>query len=68
MPQENLPLIMIPPDLSDQAASELLDFLYEFTRAFESYYFYQLRRYHTSDVSPDPALPTHFNEGDGPPF
>ncbi|MGH7261214.1 MAG: hypothetical protein ACREVA_05080 [Burkholderiales bacterium] len=68
MPHENLPLILIPPDLSDEAASELLDFLYEFARAFESYYFCQLRRHHTPDVSSDPVPPTHFDEGDEPPF
>lgn len=68
MPHENLPLIMIPPNLSDEAASELLDFLYEFAHAFESYYFCQLRRHHTSDVSPNPAPPSTFEEDDGPPF
>jgi hypothetical protein len=38
-------LFLDPPDLSDEAASEMLDFLYEFTTAFENQYIAQLRRY-----------------------
>jgi len=39
-------LFLDPPDLSDETASEMLDFLYEFTTAFENQYTAQLRRYY----------------------
>jgi hypothetical protein len=42
-----LPLILNdPPELSDEAASQLLDLLYTLTSAFESHYFDQLRRHY----------------------
>jgi hypothetical protein len=39
-------LFVDPPDLSDETASEILDFLYELTTAFENHYAAQLRRYY----------------------
>lgn len=36
----------MPADLSDETAAEILDFLYEMVRVFESRYFTQLRRRH----------------------
>ena len=39
-------LFVEPPELSDQTASEMLDFLYELTTAFENHYAAQLRRYY----------------------
>jgi hypothetical protein len=49
-----LPLVMqLPPELSDEAAAQCLDFLYELTVAFEKHYAGQLRRYY------DPAQPPH---------
>ncbi len=39
-------LFVEPPDLSDKTASEMLDFLYELTTAFENHYAAQLRRYY----------------------
>ncbi len=33
-----------PPQLSDQAACEMLDFMYQFINAFENHYADQLRR------------------------
>jgi hypothetical protein len=36
------------PELSDAAAAQLLDFLYDFTASFESAYFDQLHRYYAS--------------------
>ena len=42
-----IPLILNnPPELSDEAASQLLDLLYELTTALENHYAGQLRRYH----------------------
>jgi hypothetical protein len=39
-------LLHNPPELSDQAASQLLDLLYELTAALENHYGAQLRRHH----------------------
>jgi len=42
-----IPLILNnPPELSDEAASQFLDLLYELTVALENHYAGQLRRYH----------------------
>jgi hypothetical protein len=42
-----IPLILNnPPELSDEAASQFLDMLYELTAALENHYAFQLRRYH----------------------
>lgn len=56
-----------PPELSDEAASEMLDFLYELINAFENHYGNQLRRYHEPTIPPQPDL---FDDVDGelPPF
>ena len=43
-------MLASPPRLSDQAACEMLDFLYELINAFENHYADQLRR-------PTPAPP-----------
>jgi hypothetical protein len=42
-----IPLLLNnPPQLSDEAASQLLDLLYELTTALENHYGAQLRRHH----------------------
>jgi len=42
-----IPLILYnPPELSDEAASHLLDMFYALTAALENHYAFQLRRYH----------------------
>ena len=41
-------LFVDPPELSDQTASEILDFLYQLSTAFENHYADQLRRYYQS--------------------
>lgn len=38
------PVITLPANLSDEAAAELLEFLYELTRVFQNYYAAQIRR------------------------
>jgi hypothetical protein len=48
-----------PPDLSDESASEMLDFLYELTTAFENHYAAQLRRYY---LEADPSQQDLFEE------
>ena len=46
----NAPLVAIPTELTDEAAVQVLDFLYELTRVFENYYAAQLHRhYHQLD-------------------
>ena len=39
-------LFVNPPELSDKTASEMLDFLYALTTAFENHYAAQLLRYY----------------------
>ena len=38
------PVVQVPTELSDEAAAELLDFLYQLTQTLESTYAAQLRR------------------------
>ena len=40
------PLVTLPTELSDQAAAELLAFLYELARTLENTYAAQLHRYY----------------------
>ena len=57
------PLILDnPPELSDEAASQLLDLLYELTTAFENHYLHQLRRYHEPATPPHPDLFEDFDD------
>ena len=64
------PLFLPPPKLSDDAALEILSFLYDLTRAFEDYYADQIGRYPSLDPLPDedtyPDLEDE--DDDGPPF
>ncbi len=47
---EDLPLVSLPTELSDEAAAQLLEFLYELVRVHESHYAGQLHRhYHPAD-------------------
>lgn len=47
------PLVALPTNLSDDAAVELLEFLYDLTRTFENYYAAQIRRhYHNNKPHP----------------
>lgn len=61
------PMLVDPPKLSDQTVSEMLDFLYEFINAFENHYANQLRRYHQSTETPEPA-PFNGLDDESPPF
>ena len=57
--------LSFPPDLSDEAAYEILEFLEALTLAFEERYFAQIRRHRQaiyprrSDLSQDPWEETH---------
>ena len=42
----DLPLVCLPVDLSDEAAATLVEFLREFTEALEGHYYAQLTRYY----------------------
>ena len=44
MTDENLP--QLRPEMSDEAAALVLDFLYDLVTDFESAYAHQIRRYH----------------------
>jgi hypothetical protein len=54
----DLPLICLPVDLSDEAAAKLIEFLREFTDALESHYYAQLTRYYRSTYHAQQDLPT----------
>ena len=57
-------LIALPTELSDEAAAQLLEFLYELAAAVESQYTGQLLRYyHQGDERQQPLWPD-----DDPPF
>ena len=51
-----------PPELADEVAAEMLDFLYELINAFENQYSNQLRRYHQSSGPPEPDLFDDFDD------
>jgi hypothetical protein len=51
-----------PPELSDEAASEMLAFLYAFITALENHYATQLRRYHQPIEPPEPDLFEDFDD------
>ncbi|MGH8470927.1 MAG: hypothetical protein ACREVJ_00330 [Gammaproteobacteria bacterium] len=44
----DLPLLCLPTDLSDEAAAQLLEFLQELTAALERHYYGQLHRYYSA--------------------
>jgi len=58
------PLVLLPGELSDEAAAQLLEFLYELACALENSYADQIRRYHQT---PDPRQHELWSEQD-PPF
>ena len=62
-------LWLAKPELSDDAAAQLLDLLYELATAFENAYFDQLHRYYaTSESSADNLLPDEPQNDDNDPF
>lgn len=62
----DLPLVCLPVDLSDESAANLVEFLHELTEAIERHYCAQLRRYYNpADIAerdlqsaPPPTDPT----------
>jgi hypothetical protein len=57
MQPNDLPIVCLPLELSDEAAVALLDFLYAITSALERHYAAQLLRYE-HERRPPPAPPT----------
>ncbi len=55
-------MLLQAPELSDETAAEILDFLYHLTEAFESCYDGQLRRYAQSLEPEEPPHPDLFDE------
>lgn len=45
-----------PPELTDESASEMVEFLYQLLDAFENQYAHQLRRFHRPTQLPQPDL------------
>ena len=60
----NLHSLMLadPPRLSDEAAAETLDFLYELINAFENHYRDQLQRHDQTLQPPQPDLFEDFDD------
>ena len=67
----DLPLICLPTELSDEAAATLIEFFQELTAALEQHYFAQLRRHYSQCRPCEPELdlntPCH-HRSDEPPF
>ena len=62
-------LWLAKPELSDETAAQLLDFLYELTTAFENAYYDQLPRYYASfDHSEHQQPPTEQLDSSQDPF
>jgi hypothetical protein len=53
----DLPLICLPTELSDESAANLVEFLHELTEALERHYFAQLRRHYSASDNPRPDSP-----------
>lgn len=68
MQPNDLPIVCLPLELSDEAAATLLDFLYALTEALERHYAGQLLRY-ARDRSPStPPDSTDSAATTDPPF
>jgi hypothetical protein len=64
MNPNELPILVLPTDLDDHAATAILECLYEAARLIENHYAAQLRRQHdTDDERQQPLWPD-----DQPPF
>jgi hypothetical protein len=69
MQEPGASLRLAKPELSDEAAAQLLDFLYELLTGFENAYFDQLHRYYaTAESSTDNQPPDPPQNDDNQPF
>ena len=55
-------MLVEPPELNDETASEMLDFLYQIVNAFENQYRNQLLRHHQPTELPQPDLFEEFDD------
>ena len=55
-------MLVEPPELTDETASEILDFLYQLVNAFENQYRSQLRRHYQPTELPQPDLFEDFDD------
>jgi hypothetical protein len=68
MEPNDLPIVCLPLDLSDEAAAKLIEFLYALADALERHYAAQLLRYtHMRSAPRPPPDPTDTQPTD-PPF
>jgi hypothetical protein len=66
MQHNDLPLVCLPLDLSDESAAQLIEFLYELTESLERHYAGQLiNRHHRHHPASAPSTPA---DPDDPPF
>lgn len=66
MQPNDLPLVCLPLDLSDESAAQLIEFLYELTESLERHYAGQLiNHYHRHHPASAPSTPA---DPDDPPF
>lgn len=72
MQPNDLPILCLPLDLSDEAAASLIEFLQELTTALERHYYAQLRRhYRVPGADPDDGhvdSPADLGADTDPPF
>ena len=61
-------ILLAKPDLSDEAAAQLLDFLHELLTAFENAYFDQLHRYYAHSGPSAKSIPPAPWDPDEDPF
>jgi len=67
MQPNDLPIVCLPVDLSDEGAAKLLEFLYALTEAIETHYAGQLLRY-AHRYEPASAPDTSQTNNLDPPF
>ncbi|MGB6605435.1 MAG: hypothetical protein WBE65_14210 [Steroidobacteraceae bacterium] len=58
MQPNDLPIVCLPMELSDESAAKLIEFLYELADALERHYAGQLMRYTRARSAPPPLSDT----------
>lgn len=59
-------MLITPPTLSDETASDLLELLYELITAFENHYGAQIRRHDQCKETPQTDCINTFDDNDDP--
>jgi hypothetical protein len=68
MQPNDLPLLCLPTDMSDEAVAKLVEFLYELTEGLERHYFSQLHRYYHRNDCSEPETDLDLAPTSDPPF